>query len=168
MRVYRVTARYGLCSGTRRSLALLAVLALSCGLVSGCASMRRSTAFFECAPKINGGLILRVDLIWASEEEKGAILAKGPEEWWISPERKGLTEPERIALNLDGGHRKRKALRPPKGKSVLIIFADYGDVTDWNAQQLVVPVNIWHTFLGLRAKRMHIKVHENRLEQVGG
>jgi len=164
MRVDRVTDTIGSGSSICRSVCLLMTLALLCGLVSGCRTLglgRKTVVYFTCGPEINNGLILAAELIWATETEKRTILAIGPDRWWSSDHRRGLTEPHLTHIDLRGGQREQVNLRRPNGAVVLIVFADYGGVTDPNAQQLVIaPRGI------VRAQRVRIRVGEDRLELI--
>lgn len=151
---------FGIC----RWACLLLTVALLCGLVSGCRTMgmgRRAAVLLECDPQINEGLILSVDLIWADERGQKEILNIGPDRWFSHDYRWGLTETHLTRLDLRGGGSRQVNLRAPSGAVVLIVFADYGNVTDPNAKRLVIQAG------GIvRAQRVHIRVHEDKLEQV--
>jgi len=146
-----------------RIFSLLIALTICCVLLTGCLGIgRRAKVIIECDQYINKGLLLTVDFIWATESEKSAILRIGPDGWWSSPYRKGLVEPELTTVTLRGGEQepKRVPLRRPKKAKTLIIFANYRGVQDKAAQQIVGSPR------GLLGKKMHIRVHEDRLELV--
>lgn len=103
------------------ALGLLAALA-----AAGCSSS--ASLRFRCDNPINGGLLLTVDVIRATDEQARAIQAVG-EKWFYDPMRDTMRErittvtfPTRDA----GGECVREVKIPMKGKDrYIVLVADY-------------------------------------------
>ena len=69
----------------RLRLAALALAIAGSALAAGCGSSAATVAF-RCAPEINGGTLLTVDVVRATEPEVERIRALG-EKWFYDPLR---------------------------------------------------------------------------------
>jgi hypothetical protein len=108
----------------RRLAALLLVVA-SAALAGGCGSSAATVAF-RCAPEINGGTLLTVDVVRATEPEVERIRALG-EKWFYDPLRESLRDRTRTATFSQAEGRCEKELTVPASKDdkFLVIVADY-------------------------------------------
>jgi len=109
----------------RARLALLAIVALGAAFAGGCGSSA-ATVSFRCAPEINGGTLLTVDVVRATEPEVERIRALG-EKWFYDPLRESLRDRTRTATFSQAEGRCEKELTVPAGKDdkFLVIVADY-------------------------------------------
>lgn len=107
----------------RRLPALLAAAAAL--LVAGCGSSN-ATVSFRCEPEINGGTLLTVDVVRATESEVERIRALG-EKWFYDPLRESLRDRTRTATFMQNEGKCDKELTVPAGKDdkFLVVVADY-------------------------------------------
>jgi len=106
-------------------LAVLALAIAGAALAGGCGSTAATVAF-RCAPEINGGTLLTVDVVRATEPEVERIRALG-EKWFYDPLRESLRDRTRTATFMQSEGRCEKELTVPAGKDdkFLVIVADY-------------------------------------------
>jgi hypothetical protein len=106
-------------------LAVLALAAFGAAFAGGCGSSAATVAF-HCAPEINGGTLLTVDVVRATEPEVERIRALG-EKWFYDPIRESLRDRTRTATFSQSEGRCEKELKVPAGKNdkFLVIVADY-------------------------------------------
>lgn len=109
----------------RPRLAALALAVLGAAFAGGCGSASATVAF-RCAPEINGGTLLTVDVIRATESDVERIRALG-EKWFYDPLRESLRDRTRTATFAQSEGRCEKELTVPAGKNdrFLVIVADY-------------------------------------------
>ena len=109
----------------RLRLAILVLAAFGMALTEGCGSSAATVAF-RCAPEINGGTLLTVDVIRATGSEVERIRALG-EKWFYDPLRESLRDRTRTATFSQAEGRCEKELSVPAGKDdkFLVIVADY-------------------------------------------
>ncbi len=112
-------------SDRRLRLAVLALAIAAAGFAGGCGSAAATVAF-RCAPEINGGTLLTVDVVRATGSEVERIRALG-EKWFYDPLRESLRDRTRTATFSQGEGRCEKELTVPAGKDdkFLVIVADY-------------------------------------------
>jgi hypothetical protein len=106
-------------------LAVLALVVAGAALAGGCGSAS-ATVSFRCAPEINGGTLLTVDVVRATEPEVERIRALG-EKWFYDPLRESLRDRTRTATFSQSETRCEKELTVPASKTdkFLVIVADY-------------------------------------------
>ena len=102
---------------------------------------------FRCADNINEGFLLPVDIISVSQEEEKAILQIGPEAWFESEYRSKLTKEQLVKIAINSGKITEIAIDIPQKKSVVIIFADYMEITEQNPQQLIIHHQKWRGYV---------------------
>jgi hypothetical protein len=109
----------------RPRLAALALAVASSALAAGCGSSAATVAF-RCAPEINGGTLLTVDVVRATESEVERIRTLG-EKWFYDPLRESLRDRTRTATFSQQEPRCDKELTVPAGKEdkFLVVIADY-------------------------------------------
>jgi hypothetical protein len=109
----------------RLRLALLALVIAGAAFAGGCGSTAATVAF-RCAPEINGGTLLTVDVVRATEPEVERIRALG-EKWFYDPLRESLRDRTRTATFSQAEGRCEKELTVPASKDdkFLVIVADY-------------------------------------------
>jgi len=126
-------------------LAALAVL-------SGCASS--TSLAFRCDPKVNGGLLLTVDLIQVNEPEAQQIRQVG-DQWFYSDLRRQL-ELRTRTIAVKGGCAETVVLPQIKRYDILAVVADYqfesADRTKGHLQFFTKPE--W------KGKKLEIEVHD--------
>lgn len=106
-------------------LAVLALAAFGAAFAGGCGSAAAKVSF-TCAPEINGGTLLTVDVVRATEPEVERIRALG-EKWFYDPLRESLRDRTRTATFSQSEGRCEKELAIPASKTdkFLVIVADY-------------------------------------------
>ena len=107
-------------------LAALALAVAGAALAGGCGSAAATVAF-TCAPEINGGTLLTVDVVRATEPEVERIRALG-EKWFYDPLRDSLRDRTRTATFSQSEGRCEKELdrsRRARTDKFLVIVADY-------------------------------------------
>lgn len=106
-------------------LAVLAFAVAAAAFAGGCGSTAAKVAF-TCAPEINGGTLLTVDVIRATESEVERIRALG-EKWFYDPLRESLRDRTRTATFSQSEGRCEKEVTVPatKDDKFLVIVADY-------------------------------------------
>ncbi len=121
----------------RRLSAVL--LAASAALLSGGCGSANATVAFRCGSEINGGTLLTVDVVRASESEVERIRALG-EKWFYDPMRESLRDRTRTATFLQNEGKCDKELTVPAGKDdkFLVVVADYRFQTPDPGRYLVV------------------------------
>ena len=109
----------------RLQLAVIAFATFGAAFAGGCGSSA-ATVSFRCAPEINGGTLLTVDVIRASEPEVERIRALG-EKWFYDPLRESLRDRTRTATFSQAEGRCEKELTVPARKEdkFLVLIADY-------------------------------------------
>ena len=109
----------------RLLLAVLTLAACGAAFAGGCGSSAATVAF-RCAPEINGGTLLTVDVVRATEPEVERIRALG-EKWFYDPLRDSLRDRTRTATFSQSEGRCEKELTVPatKDDKFLVIVADY-------------------------------------------
>lgn len=111
-------------ASSRRLAAFL--LAAACATLAGGCGSSAATVAFRCAPEINGGTLLTVDVVRATEPEVERIRALG-ERWFYDPLRESLRDRTRTATFSQAEGRCEKELTVPASKDdkFLVIVADY-------------------------------------------
>jgi hypothetical protein len=106
-------------------LAALVLAVAGAALTGGCGSAAATVAF-RCAPEINGGTLLTVDVVRATGPEVERIRALG-EKWFYDPLRESLRDRTRTATFSQAEARCEKELTVPAGKDdkFLVVIADY-------------------------------------------
>jgi len=125
-------------------LAVLALAIAGAAFAGGCGSSA-ATVEFRCAPEINGGTLLTVDVVRATEPEVERIRALG-EKWFYDPLRESLRDRTRTATFSQGESRCEKELKVPAGKQdkFLIVIADYRfQSADPGRHLVVLPREKW-------------------------
>jgi hypothetical protein len=119
-------------------LAALTLAIAGAALAGGCGSAAAKIAF-TCAPEINGGTLLTVDAVRATEPEVERIRALG-EKWFYDPLRDSLRDRTRTATFAQSEGRCEKELTIPASKDdkFLVIVADYRFQTADPGRYLVV------------------------------
>jgi len=119
-------------------LAALALAAFGAAFAGGCGSAAAKVAF-TCAPEINGGTLLTVDVVRATEPEVERIRALG-EKWFYDPLRESLRDRTRTATFSQAEGRCEKELTIPASKDdkFLVVLADYRFQTSDPGHYLVV------------------------------
>lgn len=109
----------------RLRLAALTLAATGFVFAAGCGSSAATVAF-RCAPEINGGTLLTVDVVRATESEVERIRTLG-EKWFYDPLRESVRDRTRTATFSQGESRCDKELTVPAGKEdkFLVVIADY-------------------------------------------
>jgi hypothetical protein len=110
-----------------RSFRLAALLLVfACATLAGGCGSSAATVAFRCAPEINGGTLLTVDVVRATEPEVERIRALG-EKWFYDPLRESLRDRTRTATFSQSEGRCEKELTVPAAKDdkFLVIVADY-------------------------------------------
>lgn len=135
----------------RRVLRITALVVAVSGLVS-CSS---STSLqFTCDPRVNGGLLLTVDLVQVNEAEAQQIRQSG-EQWFYSDLRRQL-ELRTRTIAFKGGCTERVVLSPVKRHDILAVIADYqfesADRTKGHMQFFTKPE--W------KGKKLDVDVHD--------
>ncbi|MGH9369728.1 MAG: hypothetical protein ACRD3M_18920 [Thermoanaerobaculia bacterium] len=142
--------------GTLGALLVLPLVLTSSG---GCASS--SSLHFACDSPINGGLLLTVDIVRATEEQARQIQALG-EKWFYDPLRDSLrsrtttvTFPTKDA---SGRCERSVAVKADGKEKFLVIVADYKYQSPDTSRQLVsLPRERW------KGKTLDIAVHDREL-----
>lgn len=118
--------------------AVLALAIAGAALAGGCGSAAAKVAF-TCTPEINGGTLLTVDVVRATESEVERIRALG-EKWFYDPLRDSLRDRTRTATFSQSEGRCEKELTVPatKDDKFLVIVADYRFQTADPGRYLVV------------------------------
>jgi hypothetical protein len=106
-------------------LAAVVLAVASAAFASGCGSSA-ATVSFTCAPEINGGTLLTVDVVRATESEVERIRALG-EKWFYDPLRESLRDRTRTATFSQSEGRCEKEVTVPatKDDKFLVVVADY-------------------------------------------
>lgn len=106
-------------------LAALALAVAGAAFAGGCGSAAAKVNF-TCAPEINGGTLLTVDVVRATESEVERIRALN-EKWFYDPLRDSLRDRTRTATFSQAEARCEKELTVPASKDdkFLVIIADY-------------------------------------------
>lgn len=128
----------------RLRLAALALAVAGSALAAGCGSAA-ATVDFRCAPEINGGTLLTVDVVRATEPEVERIRALG-EKWFYDPLRESLRDRTRTATFSQGESRCDKELKVPASKQdkFLVVIADYRfQSADPGRHLVVLPRDRW-------------------------
>ncbi len=118
--------------------AALALAIAGAAFAGGCGSAAAKIAF-TCTPEINGGTLLTVDAVRATESEVERIRALG-EKWFYDPLRDSLRDRTRTATFSQSEGRCEKELTVPatKDDKFLVIVADYRFQTADPGRYLVV------------------------------
>jgi hypothetical protein len=111
--------------GRRLRPGAFALSVAAAAFAAGCGSSA-ATVRFRCAPEINGGTLLTVDAVRATESEVERIRALG-EKWFYDPLRDSLRDRTRTATFSQAEGRCDKELTIPASKDdkFLLIVADY-------------------------------------------
>jgi hypothetical protein len=122
----------------RARIAALALAAVGAAFAGGCGPAVAKVDF-RCAPEINGGTLLTVDVVRATESEVERIRALG-EKWFYDPLRDSLRDRTRTATFMQSEGRCDKELTVPatKDDKFLVIVADYRFQTADPGRYLVV------------------------------
>jgi predicted component of type VI protein secretion system len=142
----------------RRSRRLAAAAVALAGVV-GCASS--SSLHFRCDNPINGGLLLTVDVVRATEAQARQIETLG-EKWFYDPMRDGLrdhTTTVTFPTKDSSGMCERSVSVKAEGKEkYLVIIADYKYQSPDASRQIVsLPKERWS------GKTLDIAVHDREL-----
>ena len=138
---------------------LAALLPASVLLAAGCASS--SALHFRCDNPINGGLLLTVDIVRASEAQARQIEALG-EKWFYDPLRDSMrdrTTTVTFPTRDSSGLCERQVSVQAEGKDkFLVIVADYKYQSPDATRQIVsLPKERW------KGKTLDIAVHDREL-----
>ena len=136
--------------------AALAALAL---LAGGCASS--SSLHFRCDSPINGGLLLTVDVVRATEEQARAIERLG-EKWFYDPMRDSMRDHTTTVTfptkDATGQCERTLSIKAEGKEKFLVIIADYKYQSPDASRQLVsLPRDRWN------GKTLDIAVHDREL-----
>ena len=130
----------------KTTIGALALALAASALLSGCGTTVGKIDF-SCGSNINGGLLLTVDVIRATDEEARRIQELGPK-WFYEPMRQGITS--RIQTYTfpapDGSARCDKEVSVPfnKAEKNLVIVADYKyEAADASRHTVVLPMEKW-------------------------
>jgi hypothetical protein len=139
-----------------RPFRLAAVLLLVAGAAvsAGCSST--TTVDFRCGPQINGGTLLTVDVVRATESDVERIRALG-EKWFYDPMRESLRDRTKTATfsQDEGKCDKELSFNSVKQDKYLVVIADYRFQTADTGRYLVVlPRNEW------KGKTVHVQVRD--------
>jgi hypothetical protein len=143
-----------------RSAAFVLALA-GAALAGGCGSSA-ATVSFRCAPEINGGTLLTVDAVRATEPEVERIRALG-EKWFYDPLRDSLRDRTRTATFSQAEGRCDKELTIPAGKDdkFLLIVADYRfQSADPGRYMVVLGRDKW------KGRTIHVQVRDREFSIV--
>jgi hypothetical protein len=143
-----------------RSAAFVLALA-GAALAGGCGSSA-ATVSFRCAPEINGGTLLTVDAVRATEPEVERIRALG-EKWFYDPLRDSLRDRTRTATFSQAEGRCDKELTIPAGKDdkFLLIVADYRfQSADPGRYMVVLSRDKW------KGRTIHVQVRDREFSIV--
>lgn len=145
----------------RLRLAALALAVAGAALAGGCGSSA-ATVSFRCAPEINGGTLLTVDAVRATEPEVERIRALG-EKWFYDPLRDSLRDRTRTATFSQAEGRCDKELTIPAGKDdkFLLIVADYRfQSADPGRYMVVLSRDKW------KGRTIHVQVRDREFSIV--
>jgi len=140
----------------------LLILAFAASLFAGGCGSTAATVSFRCGPEINGGTLLTVDAVRATEPEVERIRALG-EKWFYDQMRDSLRDRTRTATFLQSEGRCDKELTIPAGKDdkFLVIVADYRFQTaDPGRYLLVLRREQW------RGKKILVQVRDREFSIV--
>ncbi len=122
------------------------ILAGILGIIIGCVAQVKLV--FHCEDNINQGLLLPVDIISVSKGEEKSILQIGPDAWFESEYRETLPDTKLIKLALNNGAiQEVKIDVSRKNDEIVIIFADYRDVIEQDAQQIIIYPEKWRGYV---------------------
>lgn len=120
--------------------------------LSGCSSS--TSLAFKCDPKVNGGLLLTVDLVQVNEPEAQQIRQVG-DQWFYSDVRRQL-ELRTRTIAVKGGCAETVVLPQIKRYDILAVVADYqfesADRTKGHLQFFTKPE--W------KGRKLEIEVHD--------
>lgn len=140
----------------RRIAPALVPLLLVC---AGCGSS--ATLQFRCDSPINGGLLLTVDVVRASEEQAKQIQLLG-EKWFYDPMRDSMRE--RITTvtfptqDSSGRCTREVTISPQKKDRYLVVVADYKfQSPDQSRQTVLLPRGEW------KGNTVRIAVHDREI-----
>ncbi len=99
------------------------------------------TAFieFRAAPDVNRGQILPIDIVYISyAKDLRSVVRYGPDRWFDTDFRRDWVQKESIALK--SGQHLRVELNEEfhKRAKLIVIFADFIDVSDPSRQQVII------------------------------
>ena len=143
-------------------LAALVLGAAGLAATAGCGSGSANVAF-TCGPEINGGTLLTVDVVRATESEVERIRALG-EKWFYDPLRDSLRDRTRTATfsRDDARCDKTVTVEAGKGERFLVIVADYRfQSPDPGRYLAVLPVERWRG----RTLRVQVRDREFSIDQ---
>ena len=138
------------------------VLALAGAALAGGCGSSAATVSFRCAPEINGGTLLTVDAVRATEPEVERIRALA-EKWFYDPLRDSLRDRTRTATFSQAEGRCDKELTIPAGKDdkFLLIVADYRfQSADPGRYMVVLSRDKW------KGRTIHVQVRDRELSIV--
>jgi hypothetical protein len=138
---------------------LAAGILLSTALSSGCSSS--AALRFRCDRQINGGLLLTVDVVRATEDQAKQIQALG-ERWFYDPLRDSLRDRTTTVTFPSGGSvedcRREVKISSDKKAKYLVIVADYKYQNPDPTKHLVsLSRDRW------KGKTLEIAVHDREL-----
>lgn len=126
---------------------------------AGCGSS--ATLQFRCQAPINGGLLLTVDVVRATEEQARQIQSLG-EKWFYDPLRDSMRE--RITTvtfqpqGSSGSCEREVEVSPQKKDRYIVVVADYKfQSPDPSRQTVLLPREEW------KGKTVRIAVHDRDL-----
>ena len=145
-----------LCGALRKISPGLVLVVLFC---AGCGSS--ATLQFRCDSPINGGLLLTVDVVRASEDQAKQIQALG-EKWFYDPLRDSMRE--RITTvtfqpqGSSGRCEREVTVTPQKKDRYIVVVADYKfQSPDPSRQTVLLPRSEW------KGRTVRIAVHDRDL-----
>jgi hypothetical protein len=143
----------------RRRARVFAALAAAALAAAGCASS--SSLHFRCDNPINGGLLLTVDVVRATEAQARQIETLG-EKWFYDPLRDSLRERTTTVTfptkDSSGACERSLEVKGDKKDKYLVIVADYKYQSPDASRQLVsLPGDRW------KGKKLDIAVHDREL-----
>jgi len=130
-------------------------------LVTGCGT-GTSTLKFRCDRDVNGGILLTVDAVRASEAEVERIRALG-EKWFYDSLRESLRDRTKTATFSQGDLHCDKVLEVPvrKEDKFLVLIADYRfQSADPGRYLVVMPRERW------KKKTISVQIHDRELTVV--
>ncbi len=124
----------------------VALLLAATALLGGCGTSV-ATLDFRCGSNINGGLLLTVDVVRATEEEARKIQELGPK-WFYEPMRQSVTSRIKTVTfpAADASTKCDREVSVPfnKGEKYLVVVADYKyEAADASRHTIVLPPEKW-------------------------
>ncbi|MEK7813056.1 MAG: hypothetical protein AAB296_04785 [Candidatus Desantisbacteria bacterium] len=117
------------------------ILAGTLCIIAGC--ITHAKLAFHCDDNINQGLLLPVDIILISKGEEKNVLQIGYDAWFESEYRNNLPDTKLIKLALNNKEMRKVNIDVSQKNEMIIIFADYRDALEQDAQQIIIYPQKW-------------------------